>query len=101
MPRRESPRTGTQTSLGESALIRVLWPPVPAYNRDGVRSLDLRDGGDLPIGNRLHEGLVIALVAVGVCSGELGDRAVEPVAFAEVGGDRNPVSGPSLRARQR
>jgi hypothetical protein len=45
--------------------------------------------------------LVIALVAVGVCSGELGDRLVEPVALAEVGGDRNPVAGPSVRARQR
>jgi hypothetical protein len=44
---------------------------------------------------------VIALVEVGVRGGALGDRAVEPVALAEIGRDRNPVAGASLGPRQR
>jgi hypothetical protein len=65
------------------------------------RWLDPFDAGDPSVGDCPHQRPVIALVEIGVGGGELGDRPVESVALAEVGGDRNAVAGPSVRARQR
>jgi hypothetical protein len=44
---------------------------------------------------------VVALVLVRVDLGELGERAVEPVARAEVGGDRLAVAGAGVGAGER
>jgi hypothetical protein len=35
---------------------------------------------------------MVDLVRIRIALGELGDRAVESVALAEVGGDRDPVA---------
>ena len=59
----------------------------------------MRDGGvrhrpesdDPAVGDRRFQGLVVALVLVGVGHREIGDGAVEDVAAAEVGGDRDPI----------
>ena len=48
--------------------------------------------------DRIDQGLVVALVLVGVGGGEVGDRPVEGVAGAEVGGDRDPVPGAGVGA---
>ena len=41
------------------------------------------------------------LVEIGVRGGEGGDRAVEAVALAEIGSERDPVARASVRARER
>ena len=54
--------------------------------------------GDQPSG--VHgrvEGLIVALVLVGVGGGELGDGPIESIALAEVGGDRDPIAPAGMR----
>ena len=44
---------------------------------------------------------VIPLVDVAVCRGEIGDRPVEDVALAKVGGDRDPITRARVCSRER
>ena len=48
----------------------------------------------------VDQGLVVALVLVGVGGGEVGDGPVEGVAVAQVGGDGDPVAGAGVGAGQ-
>src|SRR3954447_23008757 len=48
--------------------------------------------------DRVEKGAVVLLVLVRIRLGELGERAVEAVPAAEVGGDRDRVSRPRVRA---
>jgi hypothetical protein len=59
--------------------------PAPALSSDAFDCLE-SSGAD-----RVGEGLVVAFVLVGVGLGEVGDRLVEGVALAQVGGDRDRV----------
>ncbi len=45
--------------------------------------------------------LVVPLVHIGVCHGEIGDRPVEDVALAKVRRDRDPVTRPRVCSRER
>src|SRR3954463_12730552 len=50
--------------------------------------------------DRVEKGAVVLLVLVRIRLGELGERAVEGVSAAEVGGDRDRVPGARVRACQ-
>jgi hypothetical protein len=58
----------------------------------GSRLLDAFEGLQTSGSDRVGERLVVPLVLVGVVLGEVGDRPVELVVLAQVGGDRRRVS---------
>src|SRR3954452_1957214 len=54
-----------------------------------------------PVADRLHELVVVLLIAVGITLGEVGDRPLELVALAEIRGDRDRISRARVRACER
>jgi hypothetical protein len=61
--------------------------PAPGLRSDAFECLE-SSGAD-----GVGEGLVVALVLVGVAPGEVGNRLVEGAALAQVGGDRDRIAG--------
>src|SRR4051794_29272648 len=94
-PRRASARS---ISLRTSSDISSASSPASA---SGVFNLDAFLRGDRAVLHRLRERPVVALVLVGVRSGEISDRTVEDVAPAEVGADRDAIAGSRVCAGQR
>src|SRR6185312_13336792 len=79
----------------------------PITGPAGATTLNARqvpDGSDAhlslhaPGGNRVGQRRVVAFGLVGIALGEVGHGLVELVRPAEVGGDRDPVPGPGVRA---
>src|SRR4051794_5553628 len=85
-------RAGLGT-LGRVAEVFMAAPP-----RKTSHPLERLDPGRADRGRELRE---VPLVLLRVALGEVGDRPVERVVFAEVGGDRDGVAGAGMGARQR
>src|SRR5215216_2237306 len=82
-------RSSTSVCTGTGALASEGPPPSDAFV------------GFQPSGSDcLDEGLMIQFVLVGVALGEVGDRPVEPVAAAQVGGDGDGVAGAGVGSGQ-
>src|SRR5262249_55213600 len=96
--------TGVPAVMGSSVRSRsisvdLLLPPwaSPAPGEASQAAL-----GEHPAGCRsLAQCRVVAFVLIGISGSEVGDRPVERVRVAEVGGDRDPVARARVRARQR
>src|SRR5512133_404566 len=82
-------RSSTSVCTGTGALASEGPPPSDTFV--GFES----SGSD-----RLDERLMIQLVLVGVTPGEVGDRPVEPVAAAQVPGDRDGIAGSGMGSDQ-
>src|SRR4051812_8083864 len=67
----------------------------------GPNRLDAEMRGDAAGGGRLAEHAVVVLVLVGIGRGERPDRAVERVALAEIGADRDRIARACVRLRER
>src|SRR5579859_3389416 len=98
-------RSATRYSISEYGRVvsATGWPPTVVRRVGlGVSSRPASGRrGHAPGGDGGGEGLVVTVVLVGVGGGELGDGLVEDRGLAEVGGDRDPVTGPGVRPGQR
>src|SRR5882757_5354301 len=72
-----------------------------ASSSGGSRTSKILDGLQAALLDGRLEVLEIGLVLVRVGLGEVAHRAIEGIPLAEVGGDRHPVAGASMRPRER